>query len=326
MVSDHLLALAAEVYGFDAHTLGFISATSNEVYHFAKDGAAYILRLSRRPIEWLPKVIAEMDWLGYLASNGVSVSLPLKSRSGELATAVKDHDQTYILTAFTMANGRFWDKRDPDRWNAAVFTNWGCVMGEMHRLTKSYVPPDDCTVRDTFAERETIPDKLRACPSVYAIGQALLNEILGLPVDQDGYGLIHYDLHPWNFMLEGDRINVFDFDDCLYGWFALDMGVALYHGLWWGRHDDANPSPNDLSTSLIRSFVKGYLSRNSLSAYWLAKVPLFMRYRQICKFSWFFDPDHIDEEQRTRIRNIEQGVLFSDLRLDEALFRLDSYT
>lgn len=53
MVSDHLLDLAAEVYGFDAHTLGFVSATSNEIYHFAKDGAAYILRFSRRPVEAL---------------------------------------------------------------------------------------------------------------------------------------------------------------------------------------------------------------------------------------------------------------------------------
>jgi len=181
-------------------------------------------------------------------------------------------------------------------------------------------------VRDTFAEREAIPDKLQACPSVYAIGQALLHEILSLPIESDGYGLIHYDLHPWNMLLEGDRINVFDFDDCLYGWFALDMGVALYHGLWWGRHDGAKPVPNDLSASLIRNFVRGYLSRNSLSRYWLAKVPLFMRYRQICKFSWFFDPDHIDEEQRTRIGNIERGVLFSDCEPDEALFCLDRYT
>lgn len=326
MVSDRLLGLAAEAYGFDASTLALISTTTNVVYHFCRDGAPYILRLSQRPAEALPRVIAEMDWLDYLARHGISVSLPLRSRSGELAIAVTEDGQGYILAAFAMAGGRFWDKKDKARWNATVFTNWGRVMGEMHRLTKVYAPPDDRTVRDTFAEREAIPDKLQACPSVYAIGQALLHEILSLPIESDGYGLIHYDLHPWNMLLEGDRINVFDFDDCLYGWFALDMGVALYHGLWWGRHDGAKPVPNDLSASLIRNFVRGYLSRNSLSRYWLAKVPLFMRYRQICKFSWFFDPDHIDEEQRTRIRNIERGVLFSDCEPHEALFCLDRYT
>ena len=144
-------------------------------------------------------------------------------------------------------------------------------------------------------------------------------------MDRDSYGLIHYDLHPWNFILDGERINVFDFDDCLYGWFALDMGVALYHGLWWGRQDDARPAPHDFTQSIIRNFVAGYLSSNALSSFWLSKIPLFMRYRQICKFSWFFDPQNVNEEQRARIRNIEKGVLFSDCTLDAALFRLDTY-
>ena len=49
MVSDRLLGLAAEAYGFDASTLALISTTTNVVYHFCRDGAPYILRLSQRP-------------------------------------------------------------------------------------------------------------------------------------------------------------------------------------------------------------------------------------------------------------------------------------
>ena len=52
---------------------------------------------------------------------------------------------------------------------------------------------------------------------------------------------------------------------------------------------------------------------------------MLFRSRQICKFSWFFDPHNVNEEQKARIRNIEKGVLFSDCMLDSALFRLDTY-
>jgi Ser/Thr protein kinase RdoA (MazF antagonist) len=325
MVSDHLLGLAAAVYGFDAATLGFVSVTTNDIYRFRKDGQPYILRCARRRAKDIRQTIAEMDWLDYLSRCGVSVSLPLRTRSGKLAVAVEDDGKSYILAAFSMASGCFWDRNDPSRWNATIFHNWGKVMGDMHRLTKEYVPANDQDIRNRFAERETLNDSVRACPSVNSIAEEIMSQIMGLPAGADSYGLIHYDLHPWNFYIAGERINVFDFDDCLYGWFALDMGVALYHGLWWGRHDDARPVPHDFTRSIITNFIAGYLSSNALSGFWLAQIPLFMRYRQICKFSWFFDPHHIDAEQRARIRNIEDGVLFTGCELDAALFAIDTY-
>jgi Ser/Thr protein kinase RdoA (MazF antagonist) len=325
MVSDHLLGVAADAYGFEASTLRFVSASTNQVYLFHKEGQPYILRFSQRPLHDLPKTIAEMDWLEYLSQRGISVSLRLRSKAGELVIATEDADKSYLLAAFTMASGRFWDKNDPSRWNATVFHNWGKVMGEMHRLTKEYVPANDQDIRSAFAERETLNDSVRACPSVNSIAEEIMGQIMSLPADRDSYGLIHYDLHPWNFYIAGEHINVFDFDDCLYGWFALDMGVALYHGLWWGRQDDAKPVPHDFTRSIITNFIAGYLSSNALSGFWLAQIPLFMRYRQICKFSWFFDPHHIDAEQRARIRNIEDGVLFTGCELDAALFAIDTY-
>jgi Ser/Thr protein kinase RdoA (MazF antagonist) len=140
--------------------------------------------------------------------------------------------------------------------------------------------------------------------------------MMTLPKDEDYYGLIHNDMHQWNFLLDGDKINVFDFDDSLYGWFALDIGIALYHGLWWGRKDDAG---NDFTRSIIENFLKGYQSANHLNDFWIGKIPLFMKFRQICKFSWFFDPENIDGHQKERIRNIENGILFTDCEMIELL-------
>jgi Ser/Thr protein kinase RdoA (MazF antagonist) len=310
MVSDNLLTFAAENYGFDKSTLHFISDSTNQVYMYKKDEKGYILRFSQRSAGHIHKIKAEMDWLYYLAKNDIGVSLPLKAGGGELAVSTQDGGENYIVTSFEMVSGTFWNKDDPNKWNEKIFYNWGKVMGDMHRLTKDYKPAKSMDVREAFTGRDALADTIKLCPSLNKIAEELIDEMMTLPKDKDSYGLIHCDIHPWNFYIDGGKINVFDFDDSLYGWFALDMGIALYHGLWWGRKDDAG---NDFTDKIIENFIKGYLSANYLSGFWLSRIPMFMKFRQICKFSWFYDPENADDHQRERIYNIENDMLFTGI-------------
>jgi len=318
MVSDHLLAFASENYGFDKSTLHFVSESTNQIYAFQKDGKPYILRFSNRPAEKMNETEAEMEWLYYLAKNDVSVALPLNAENGRLVIATQDGNAHYIITSFAALSGSFWDKNNAQKWNETIFYHWGNVMGHIHSLTKNFTPSSPGMVRGTFDGRFALDNNVKKCPSVNAIVEDLIQDMMALPKDKDSYGLIHNDMHPWNFLLDGDKIKVFDFDDSLYGWFALDMGIALYHALWWGRKNDAG---HDFTDSIILHFIKGYLSANDLSDFWLAKIPMFMKFRQICKFSWFFDPHNIDDHQRERISNIENDRLFSDCEIKGTLFK-----
>ena len=318
MVSRKLLSFAAKNYGFKKSTLQFISGSTNQIYSFQKNDKRYILRFSERPAEQTRQVKAEMDWLYYLAKNGVGVSLPLPADKGELVLSIEYKGKSYIISAFEALSGKFWDKNHPDLWNEKIFFNWGRVMGDIHSLTKSYRPANENDVRDAFTGHNALfLDKIEPCPTVHKIAVDLIDEIMALPKDTDSYGLIHYDIHPWNFIIEGEKIKVFDFDDSVYGWFALDIGIALYHGLWWGRENDAG---HDFTNEMIESFLRGYLSVNPLSDFWLSKLPMFMKYRQICKFSWFYDPGHEDDNQKERIRNIENDILFTDCEINQDLF------
>ena len=306
MVSDNLLTFAANNYGFDKGSLHFISESTNQIYSFQKAGKWYILRFSERPAEQICQTRAEMDWLYYLAKNDIGVSLPLPANNNELVISTEDEGKSYIISVFEALPGKFWNKNDPALWNEKIFYNWGKVMGDIHRLTKNYFPANDNDLRSEFTGHNALfLDNMKNCPAVYKIAEGLINEIMALPKDKDSYGLIHYDIHPWNFIIDGERINVFDFDDSLYGWFALDIGIALYHGLWWGRKNDVG---HDFTNELIKHFIDGYLSTNRLNDYWISKIPLFMKYRQICKLSWFYKPDHEDDNQKERIRNIENGI------------------
>lgn len=320
MVSEELLTYAANSYGFDKSTLKFISDSTNQVYMFSKNEKGYILRFASRSIEHINQIKAEMDWLYYLAKHEIGISLPLKACNNELVVATTYNDSHQIISAFEMAKGQFWNKNDPKTWNEKIFFNWGKVMGDIHRLTKDYRPTSDIDIRSTFTGRNALSDSIKACPSVNDIVEELISKMMALPKDRDSFGLIHYDIHPWNFYIDDDKINVFDFDDSLYGWFALDIGIALYHGLWWGRKDDTKQIQDDFINNFIHSFLEGYLSANNLSAFWISKIPMFMKFRQICKFSWFFNPKNIDEHQKERIKNIENNVLFTNCSIDQSIF------
>jgi Ser/Thr protein kinase RdoA (MazF antagonist) len=85
----------------------------------------------------------------------------------------------------------------------------------------------------------------------------LQKEILILPQDIDSYGLIHSDIHQQNMLVNDNHISVLDFDDCQYGFFALDIGIALYHAIWWGLPED-DSAKNDFALKIIKNFMAGY--------------------------------------------------------------------
>ncbi len=305
MKLDGILKIAASDFAFDPSTLAFISDSTNVVYQFYRDGKRHILRLSQRPASKLVQIQAEMDWLAYLYDQGICVSMPVKSVSGELAVGREWEGRHYILCAFPAASGMPWDRNDPKRWGAKVFLNWGKAMGSLHRVTQKYEPVPG-RKRPDFTGREAVSDSIDACAAVVKVCDGLIPQLLELPKAPDGYGLIHADLHPWNFFIDGDRIRIFDFDDSLYSYFVMDIAIALYHGLWWGRANDAG---EDFTEPLISEFLRGYFSENRLGSFWIPQIVPFMRYRQICRLSWFYDPQK-DAQFKEEIEDIVSQNLF----------------
>jgi len=320
MVAKSLLKSAACQYGIRAKALNFISDSTNEIYRFPKNGTNYIMRFSRRPPSALAAIEAEMDWLAYLSRAGMHVSLPLAAANGTLAVAIENKNEHWVISAFEMAGGRFWDKNNPALWNRRIFHNWGKTTGELHAITKQYNPPNPIA-REHFQNPYIWSENIQTCPALHQKACEITDEINALPRGADAYGLIHCDIHPWNFHIDGDAVRLFDFDDTIFGWHALDIGIALYHALWWGRGNDAG---YDFTHEIIGSFLEGYLLANKLDPFWIKKIPLFMRFRQVCKFSWFYDPAQKDAHAKERIDNILQGRLFTGHTLPMELFDFGS--
>jgi len=323
MVSQNLLEFAAKNYDFniDSFKIEYVHKWGNpprEIHTFNKDGKKYIIHFddASQPVEYIRRMKADMDFICYLVENDISVARPLRTISGEFVISTKNNAEDYIITAFEMVNGEPWNKNDPSKWNN-IFCNWGKTMGNMHRISKDYKSEKEYGVQKDIFESyywDSLFERLKVYPVVYKVTQKLLGDIKTLPKDRDSFGLVHGDMHQENFYIDGEDINIFDFGDSMYGWFAMDIGIALFHALWWGRKDDAG---NNFTNVILENFLEGYLSANHLSDFWLSKIPMFMKYRQVSAFiPWFFNPEDREEsDQREWKYNIKNDILFDGITL-----------
>lgn len=318
--THHLLERAAALYGFPAQSVQLIRSSPfspNDVYRMEKDGAAYILRIARHDKEHVGQTLAEMEWLAFLKGHDVPVSMPLRAADGSLAASIHQEDRYYTLCAFEMAPGDHCDKGAPSTVDGRIFAEWGRVMGRMHRVTKRYRPQRHGPLRPAFDGEEGLNPSLRAFPAIDALARALVESLLSLPRDRETYGLIHNDFHQGNFFVHEDRVHVFDFDDSMYGYFAQDIGIALYHAIGWATAGQESWCQS-VAERIVRSFMAGYAAENSLSGEARAAIPSFMRYRQLCDFGWAVDP--LENPMPAEQHNLLHGITHEGCRLEAALF------
>ncbi|WP_211746151.1 phosphotransferase [Paenibacillus sp. Marseille-Q4541] len=319
-ISRELLVKSAASFGFDVETLVFISNSCNEVFQFQKSGLPHILRLSEKTVDYVDNIKAEVHWVRYLAENGVRTSLPITTTDGQLTAVYQENEKWYIATAFHMAPGKFFDS-DPTLWGPSLFNKWGETMGEMHRLTETYDPMDFRLKRENWSAAKINNPYLQEGEYRFLFDKltAIEDYILSLPKDQESYGLIHYDFHPYNFLIDQGDITVFDFDDSIYGWFALDIGVAATHAVWWGSPNQDRKSKHEFAKQFLNEFLTGYVKQNTIDHYWSQQIPTFMDYRNMSSFFWWLsswdgNEDSLSVFQKDAITNgvalIKKGMPF----------------
>ena len=320
--TNQLIPRAAELYPFDVSTVSLISSTKdspNDIYSFVKDGGEYILRIATHKKDYLFKTIGEMEWLAFLHARGIPVSMPLPMKDGRLAAPFQSAGKYHVVCAFEKAEGSHCDPDDPSTWNNSVIEDWGFVMGSMHRETKDFHVSDERYMRGIFDGgdidgSDTLDISWAKVPAIYKFAKELIAKLLSLPRNRDTFGLIHNDLHQNNFLVRDNKIYVFDFDDSLYGYFALDIGIALHHAL----HNAVENSQPD-AERIVSQFMRGYKKANKLDEQALKSILSFMQYRQLCNFGWGY-PDNVAEDDEYNTLN---GFSVRGCKINEEIFLSD---
>ena len=318
-----VLEAAARLFSTSKNTLRKFDdyeGCANLVYQYERDGQPRILRLSYRPDRPVELVQAELHFVEYLAEGGVRVSRPVPSVNGHLLEVISAAGIPFIAVSFIRGRGI----RLPDngyRYREGVpieeyFQNWGKVLGQMHRLAKTYRPLSESIRRPdwySWRNRSGFPHEERL-PVIHKKHHQLMAELQTLPRDVDSYGLIHNDFNDGNFTVDYDNgdITVFDFDDSCYFWFMYDIACA-----WEGGIGRAQFRPLAERRAFMDHYMEqvltGYHGENTLSNEWLSRLPLFLRLIQMQELMHFVQQlDEPDEEiqggLRYKIRCVEDDI------------------
>jgi Ser/Thr protein kinase RdoA (MazF antagonist) len=307
-------------FGISQAELSFIGGFQNFIYSYIRDDFKYILRFTPSTLRMPEGLEAEVDWIHYLAENGLSVSDPVSSINGQDVERIQGKMMDFYVTSFRHAPGRKIGYPECLS-NPELCEQCGRMTGHLHELAKRYNP---VTRRHTWEcneyllrAREYIPPEHESI--LHALDE-LKEHLASLPVTPDNFGLIHGDINVGNFIVdESGGITLFDFDECQYSWYAGDIAIQLYYLLYvFGEN---SKSERKVQYELfIKHFERGYTEDGrQLPDGWKEQLALFLRLREIIVFvgmhrSWdLSQPDDWTRDflQDSRMR-ITKGISLID--------------
>lgn len=309
---------AAACYGFNIPGLKFLSGghSGTPVFQFKKDDRECVLRVSLNEPD-LNRILGMFEWMDYLSLNNAPVPAVIKSVNNRLVETFEKGGNRYIISVVTKAQGILAEELSVDQWTNSLFENIGRAAGKIHGLAKQYRPSSIAITRPQWQQQfqEYYSGALLAGTEQVVrkrLTETLL-EVESFPKDLDSYGLIHADLHFANFYVDGDHATIFDFEDCCYGWFAMDAAMALFDILVLYPGNDLQK----LAERFTTHYLHGYLKENNLSLEWARRLLVFLKLQEIFIYSMVYQFTHLDEWSTKFLANrksrIENEIPYIDI-------------
>ena len=301
----------------------------NFIYEFKIGNREYILRISHSMNRSESVIQAEVDWINYLADNSANVAKAIYSLNGKLVEHIKDDKDGYFLvTAFNKAHGKKgWENLFSGTYNKDFLYTYGQTIGKFHKLTKIYTPPYSKCLRPLWNDDTMIKEVENILKDVnllvYDKNCKLIDHFNSLPKNKNDFGLIHFDAHGGNFLVDDKKkVTMFDFDDCNYNWFINDIAIVLFYTI---DNRDNDSDHNYRVNEFLPAFLKGYSRENKLDRKWLKEIPKFLKFREIDLYALIhrsFDINNLHESwcinyMRNRKYKLENDVPYIDIDFEK---------
>ncbi|MCD4752750.1 MAG: phosphotransferase [Anaerolineaceae bacterium] len=282
LYTPDILQEVVKRFGIKTINLELLDGFESYIYSFRKDGQSYILRIGHNMHRDPDAVQGEAEFIEYLAKNGIRVGRPVRELSGSLIEIVPAQEGDFSAVVFEKVpgnppNGMDWE-------GTALMEKLGHLVGQMHSLTKDFEPSLPRFRRLNWEEdidyvkrmiTDTVSGKDR---EIYTIYENLTTQARQLPMGRDDYGLIHFDVHSGNFFVHDGEIWLFDFDDCLYDWFADDIAMVFFYA---SPHHCDSAEQIETTHKRFEAFFRAYSQENSINPDWLPLIPVFLTLREI---------------------------------------------
>ncbi|WP_191804651.1 phosphotransferase enzyme family protein [Paenibacillus gallinarum] len=221
LFKQDILKQAAEQYGVREDSLIKLNGFQNFVYSGVAGEQEVILRIAHisHRDELLTK--AELEFIMFLADSNVKVAKPIQSLTGELIHVI---DDAFVVTAFEKVAGR--NAKIAEDSNT-FYENIGQFVGKIHKFSHHYTPKH---LRYEWNDNALLASFKKYCPSeLHNSFDRLIGEVSSLTKDKDTYGLIHGDISSGNYLNDGEKAHIIDFDEVEYNWFVSDIATPLFY-------------------------------------------------------------------------------------------------
>lgn len=245
-------------------------------------GSLFALRVHRCGYRSADELASELTWMQVLAQGGLAVPKPLASRSRKLLETVHGQHVSVLSWLSGTPLGRSGRPLCIDHREAA-FRELGRTLARLHSMSDEWAPPPGFTRPQWGLEGLLGPEPLwgpfwehpqlsaaQRCTLLRARAAAIQALELQMPcLDQ---GLIHADAVRENVLIDRERIQLIDFDDCAFGFRLFDIATALLRN----RMEPDYPA-------LTASLCEGYRSLRPLDT---AQLDLFLMLRAFTYIGW----------------------------------------
>lgn len=287
---NEIVAKALALWGMPKANWKLIAARENQVFRADHNGASYAVRLHRQGYRTDSELRSELQWMDAAAKGGLHVPTPFTSLSNAFLHVV-DGVQIDVLTWLTGepvgASGQ--DLEIADR--TGLFAGIGREMARLHEVCDQWSYPEGFTRcrwdRAGLLGKEPLWGKFWDNPTLTSSDKDLFEtvreradkELAKIEGSLD-YGLIHADLVRENVMIDGDRLQLIDFDDGGFGFRLFDLATTLVKNL---AEDDY---------ALLRdALINGYRSVRKIDT---SALDLFILLRATSYVGWIIP--RMDEE------------------------------
>jgi len=291
----HIRDEALRRFGFVTDSIQELEGTAF-VYEGLAEGQICILKIA--PGVWntaeqitgstREQILAEVDFVRYLAESNLPVALPVCSRNGEWVELIPlDEQACFLAYACEKAPGMMYPDGDEVIFPEPVLVEWGRMSGQLHRLSETYKPHPERRRLPWYANDQMdfaslIPPEQSL---VYQRRDELLQQLHALPQDAHSFGLVHGDLHHGNFLAAGEKLTLFDFDAAEYFWYIGELCNSLYNCMPLPRTLTARRRVYTLD--YLRCYLRGYRQERPCEHFWLEQIPLFLKYCELCTYAYF---------------------------------------
>lgn len=233
-----LVERALESYELSSPTIELITNDWNCVFRVDDaTGSRHVLRVSLPDRRTLDEVRGEMAWLAALAAETeLAVPTPLATRDGSLVVSV-EHEEVPEPRACVVFG---WIDGIPliDALTEATVEALGATAARLHEHALRFPVQPGLRVWNSpypFGEPEVLFGEEHAA-ALEAAGRTPFEraktatlEAIDRLGEAEPARLVHADLHEENAFVRSDgSIAILDFDDCMIGWPAQDLGITVF--------------------------------------------------------------------------------------------------